>query len=385
VRRLLREHPTVLLPFVAAVAVAGLLVVSYFAGFERVLDDLPRFHPGWLAVAAAGQLVGMAAYVIAYRHVVAHEEGPRISSGLASRLVAAGFGAIAVGGGFALDRRALRNLCGDSAAVSRVAALGALEWALLAPLACACAIAMVLSGGEAHPSLLWPWILGVPLGFGLALPIATEDRARRLQASGRGWRLALGNALMGLRYLRRFVLNPHRSLSAWCGITIYWIADMSSFYAGLRAFGLAPDFVQLVLAYATGYVATRRSLPLGGVGVTEALLALSVSWVGLPLAAAIPGVAAYRLFSLVMPTVPALLTHGALAPLLHGPASSKRARVPGHGRPAGTADWRLHRRAGTGEWRLRRRSDGPWRFGHLIVRRLMRWVGPGRPSPEDAS
>ena len=324
------------LPFVAAVAVAGLLVVSYFAGFDRVLDVLPDFHPGWLAIAAAGQVVGMAAYVIAYRHVVAHEEGPRISSGLAARLVAAGFGAIAVGGGFALDRRALRNLCGDSAAVSRVAALGALEWALLAPLACACAIAVMLgSGYPVKPSLLWPWILGVPLGFGLALPFATEDRARRLQAGGRGWRRALGNTLMGVGYLRRFVLNPHRSLSAWSGITIYWIADMSSFYAGLRAFGLAPDFLQLVLAYATGYVATRRSLPLGGVGVTEALLALSLSWVGLPLAVAIPGVAAYRLFSLVMPTVPALLTHGALAPLLHGPSSSS-----GWGLPARRGRWR---------------------------------------------
>lgn len=362
-RRLLREHPTVVLPFVAAVAVAGLLVVSYIAGFDRVLDVLPNFHPGWLAIAAAGQVVGMAAYVIAYRHVVAHEDGPRISSGLASRLVAAGFGAIAVGGGFALDRRALRNLCGDSAAVSRVAALGALEWGLLAPLACACAIAVVVTGNNQHaqPSLLWPWILAVPVGFGLALPIATEARARRLQAHDRGWRLALGNALMGVRYLRVFVTNPHRSLSAWCGITVYWVADLSSFYAGLRAFGLAPDFVQVVLAYATGYVATRRSLPLGGVGITEALLALSVSWVGLPLAAAIPAVAAYRLFSLVMPTVPALLTHGALAPLLDGRAPTIPAPAPGPGGRPASRHWKLDR------------------WGRLIRPRGVR-----RPNPKDA-
>lgn len=321
-RRLLRKHPTAILPFVAAVAVAGLVVVSYIAGFGRVLGVLTRFSPIWLVLAAAGQLVGMAAYVLAYRHVVAHDQGPRISSGLASRLVAAGFGAIAIRGGFALDRRALRTLCGDSAALVRVAALGALEWGLLAPLACGCAIAVLLAGSEhAQPSLLWPWILAVPLGFGLALPIATSVRARRLEASG-GWRQALGNALQGVRYLRRFLTRPHRSMEAWCGITLYWVADMSSFYAGLRVFHLSPDLLQVVLAYATGYVATRRSLPLGGVGITEALLALSVSWVGLPLAAAIPGVAIYRLFNLVLPTVPALLTHGRLAPLLEGPPAA---------------------------------------------------------------
>ena len=40
--------------------------------------------------------------------------------------------------------------------------------------------------------------------------------------------------------------------------------------AALRTFGLHPGLGKAIIAYATGYAATRRSLPLGGAGVTEA-------------------------------------------------------------------------------------------------------------------
>jgi uncharacterized membrane protein YbhN (UPF0104 family) len=328
VRRLLREHPAIVLPAVAIIAVGALTLVSYQAGFDRVQDALPHFHPGWLVLAAAGQVVGMAAYVIAYRHVVAHGDGPRISGGLAARLVAAGFGPVAVGGGFAFDRRALRNLCGDRGALVRVAALGALEWGLLAPAACACAIALLVEGARhIQISVLWSWIIAVPLGFAIALPIASPGRVKRMR-NAKGWRRALGSTLEGALILRRFAERPHRSLAPIVGITVYWAADVASLYAGLRAFSLSPTFAQVVLAYATGYAATRRSLPLGGAGLTEVLLALSVHWLGFPLAAAIPGVAAYRLFNLFLPTVPALFTHGRLRPLLSG-----QVRCDMHGRP----------------------------------------------------
>jgi hypothetical protein len=46
---------------------------------------------------------------------------------------------------------------------------------------------------------------------------------------------------------------------------------MTAFYAGLRTFGLQPSAGKLMLAHATGYAATRRSLPLGGAVVTEEL------------------------------------------------------------------------------------------------------------------
>jgi uncharacterized membrane protein YbhN (UPF0104 family) len=59
-----------------------------------------------------------------------------------------------------------------------------------------------------------------------------------------------------------------------------------------------------VLAYATGYLLTRRTLPFAGAVITEALMTVSLVWVGVPLAAAVPAVLVYRLsdFSLTLGT-----------------------------------------------------------------------------------
>ena len=62
----------------------------------------------------------------------------------------------------------------------------------------------------------------------------------------------------------------------------------------------------LILAYATGYVATRRSLPWGGAGLVEVMMTFALVWVGVPLAPALLGVVTYRLFNFWLPVIPAL-------------------------------------------------------------------------------
>ena len=62
-------------------------------------------------------------------------------------------------------------------------------------------------------------------------------------------------------------------------------------------------------AYATGYAATRRSLPLGGAGVTEVLMTFSLYWVREPLAPALAAVVAYRVFNFLLVATPALIAH----------------------------------------------------------------------------
>ncbi len=62
----------------------------------------------------------------------------------------------------------------------------------------------------------------------------------------------------------------------------------------------------LVVAYATGYALSRRSLPLAGAAVTEAFLAYALFLVGEPFAVALVGVLAYRFFNFVLPMVPAV-------------------------------------------------------------------------------
>lgn len=79
-------------------------------------------------------------------------------------------------------------------------------------------------------------------------------------------------------------------------------------YAALSAFTPEPvDPVGLVLAFATGYVASSLPLPAGGSGAFEAATTFSLHAVGVPLAPALLGVLVYRLFSFWLPTVPALV------------------------------------------------------------------------------
>jgi uncharacterized membrane protein YbhN (UPF0104 family) len=66
-----------------------------------------------------------------------------------------------------------------------------------------------------------------------------------------------------------------------------------------------PQVALLVVGYATGYALTRRTLPLGGAGIVEALLPLSLSWVGIALAPAVLAVLVYRFMNLWLPVIPA--------------------------------------------------------------------------------
>jgi uncharacterized membrane protein YbhN (UPF0104 family) len=86
---------------------------------------------------------------------------------------------------------------------------------------------------------------------------------------------------------------------------------------------LSPD--RLVLAYATGYAMTPRGLPLAGVGITEVLMPVAYTWVGVPLADAVLAVFAYRIVTLVIGLLPALIA----TPLVERMSSRQRdSRAP---------------------------------------------------------
>ena len=81
----------------------------------------------------------------------------------------------------------------------------------------------------------------------------------------------------------------------------------------------------MILAYATGYAATRRPLPLGGAGLTEVLMTYSLYWVREPLAPALAAVVAYRAFNFLLAATPALIARHQLEPLL---AAADKLRQP---------------------------------------------------------
>jgi uncharacterized membrane protein YbhN (UPF0104 family) len=128
----------------------------------------------------------------------------------------------------------------------------------------------------------------------------------------------LGDVLEGVSVLHELGRSPRRYAGAWIGTALYWAADIGAFYGGLRTFGLNPSPGKVILAYATGYAATRRSLPLGGAGITEFLMTYSLYWVREPLAPALAAVVAYRIFNFVLAATPALIANRRLDTVMKG-------------------------------------------------------------------
>src|SRR3989441_6903052 len=290
----------------AALAFGAAVGIAWAAGFGSVLHELRHFDPIWLPVAFGMEIAAYVGYVVAYREIARVEGGPRLGLGRAGAMVAAGFGAFVIRGGFVVDRQALQAAGLDpSEARARVLGLGALEYAILAP-AAALAAVILLARGSTHPSLGFtlPWVIAVPLGFAAAFAALT--RRHRVGEEGR-WRSGLRQALDAVNMLKKLAAQGAEYGGAFFGTTLYWVGDVGCLWASLRAFHDSPDLAALVIGYATGYALTRRTLPLGGAGTVEAVRSFALAWTGIPLAKAVLAGCAYRLFNLWLPLVPAAI------------------------------------------------------------------------------
>jgi uncharacterized membrane protein YbhN (UPF0104 family) len=244
-----------------AIATGGALLIAHVTGADAIGRAFDEIVPGWIALIAVAELLTYPAYALAYRSVACVHGHAPLGLPLAARIVAAGFGPFHVAGGFGIDKQALHALHEDErSARVRVLGLGVLEWALLAPTACVVSIVFLIEGADIMPSLLWPWAVAVPVGLGFALWASAPGRRERL-ARIRGRRRAwLGDLLDGVGVLHELLAHPIRYWGAWVGTALYWAADITAFYAALRTFGMHLDFGKVIIAYATGYAATRRSL-----------------------------------------------------------------------------------------------------------------------------
>jgi uncharacterized membrane protein YbhN (UPF0104 family) len=341
--RWLRIHPLSATAIAFALAVAAVVAIAGASGFAGFGNAWSNLHAIWILLVICAELLAIPAYALSYRALARFDDGPDLAVPLVIRVVIAGFGPFAAGGGFRVDKQALLAIAGDEReATVRVLGLGALEWALLAPAAWLSAVVLLVTrDSRAMSSLLWPWAVAVPVGFVAGLWLAESERTERFCRGPGRWRRPLGNALRSVGILRSLIGDFSRWWSTWAGMALYWTLDIAAFYASVRFIGLHPNLGEAVLAYATGYALTRRSMPLGGAGITEVLMTLSLHWVGQPIAPALAAVVVYRIFNFVLPTGPALLVRRHLDPLLSAaeqgdvPAPEERRRA---GAPLGRMD-----------------------------------------------
>jgi uncharacterized membrane protein YbhN (UPF0104 family) len=317
VRRRLRVHPIVGSAIATGIAAIAVMAIARATGADAVGRAFDHIEPAWIVLIAGGELITYPAYVIAYRAIAGLHGHQPLSLPLVARVVVAGFGPFSLLGGFGLDREALEALHEDEqSARVRVIALGVLEWLVLAPIAWVACVVFLATDANIMSSLLWPWAIGVPVGFGFAFWASSPPRIERLKGLGGRRGEWAGNVLEGVGIMRRVASEPLKWAPALFGTALYWVADMAAFYGALRAFGLNPGVGRVVVAYATGYAATRRSLPLGGAGITEFLMTYALYWVRLPLAPSLAAVVAYRAFNLLLAAAPAVIAHRQLQPLL---------------------------------------------------------------------
>lgn len=307
VEHLYKAHRLAFVAVAAGVLTSGAFAgLAWWAGFVQVYHRFIHVHWWWAAVALGAEIVAYFGYIVAYREVTRAEDGAELDLSSTAAMVATGFGVFVASGGFALDEAVLQS-AGVPAreARSRVLGLGALEYVVLAPAAMAAALYVVVF---ARPDLDWaltfPWIVGVPVGFVAAAALMLNRHRLDLRT---GWRRHVANALEALNLVKSMALKPLQYGLAFAGIALYWVGDIACLWAALHVFFQQPPPVaHLVIGYATGYALTRRTLPLGGAGVVDTLLPLSLGLVGIALAPAVVAVLVYRFMNLWLPVIPAL-------------------------------------------------------------------------------
>lgn len=288
----------------AALSMGALVGVASTVGFGRVWRQLSHPHWIWVPVAVGCEFAAYLGYTLAYREVARVERGAELDMPRAAVMVTTGFGVFVEGGGFALDRATLERAgLSEREARARVLGLGSLEYALLAPATALAALYILIWHPSLNTGMTLPWVIGVPAGATVVFLLLR----RRDAFPPRGWRRHLRDNLQAIALLLSLFRQWRDGLIAVLSIGVYWLGDIGCLWAALHVFyAHTPPVAQLLVGYASGYALTRRTLPLGGAGIVEALLPFSLGWVGIARAPAILGVVCYRAINLWLPMLPAL-------------------------------------------------------------------------------
>jgi uncharacterized membrane protein YbhN (UPF0104 family) len=339
----LEERPLTL-SLVAAMVTVGVSVgMASAAGWDAIFDFFGRIQVWWIWVIFVGRFAAYVGYSAAHRRMVLGAGGEELPLGTIFRLAAFGHGPTSLRSGFSVDRRALlgAGVSYRDASVS-VLGLGALEYAVLAPPAWVCAL-LLLQTSRVQGAVTVPWSIGVPVGTLLALAAMRWHRSRSRTSRRRPG--LVSRALDALQVLRSQVVHPVENAAAWLGMALHWAGEIASLWASLRLFGLHPRLSATILGYATGYVLSPRSMPLAGVGITEALLPISLMWVGLPLAGAVLAVALFQLVRLAVSTPAAELARAQVLDLLAAYDERRARATAGDGTKLSRARRAARRRA----------------------------------------
>jgi uncharacterized membrane protein YbhN (UPF0104 family) len=304
-------HPALTLGVVLGLEFAATAGLIWWAGWDEILHALSLSNTAWFGLCAAGQLIAHLGYGLALRATAGVDNGVELSLPTSLAVVSVGFGPMFsanTSGGFSVDYLTLRHAgMSKKQSTRRVLGLSALEYAVLAPAVALFGVLLFLGiGGSAPGSVALPWLAVIP-GAVVAAWLTSPQRKGRFEASaGDGFlKRSFAHVVAALTVLRSLIEDWRHHGTAFVGAALYWFGDILTFWAALRVFDITLSVGVLVLVYGTGWALTRRSLPFGGPGLVEILLAYVLTWFHLNFAAAAAGVVAYRLFNFWLALIPA--------------------------------------------------------------------------------
>lgn len=292
-----------LVTFEAVLYLAAAVGMSYVAGFHTVDNTLDRVNWPWFLVCLVMIPPAFVGYYLAYRPVFEADDCT-LDVDRKSRLavVAAGFGGLLDHGGGTLDRIALQAAGASKRdADVRVTMLAGLEHGVLA-VPCLIAAAVLLAVGIHTPntSFTLPWLIGPLVGGAIGY-----WAIRRYRGKLRG---KLSVAVDAGQLLLTMVRRPRTHALPLGGMLVFWLADMVVLWSAMAAFGFKMNIAATIVAFGTAMIVTRRTGPLGGVGVMDLALPPTLWVCGAHWGPAVLGVFAYRFFTLWLPLPFALTT-----------------------------------------------------------------------------
>jgi uncharacterized membrane protein YbhN (UPF0104 family) len=301
--RTLRNSIVVLAIFFALVAALLLSVPGLRAAGERISDA----HVGWVAAGIGFEVLSCVGYVVLFGLVFGMLSRRLISRLSLSELAVnsvvsvSGLAGIALGAwvlrtrGVSVERIAKRSvlifMLTSAVNVGATALIGVLMWLGLLP-------------GSRNPLLtLLPAAAAVVTIAGtVALAAWARRGAERRIRSSRGRVYVALTALSGGVFDALELIRARRD-PRLLGAVAYWLFDVGALYACLLAYGPAPSFWAVAMAYLVGMLANSLPIPAGLIAVEGGLFGMLLLFGLRPGSLVLAAVVTYRAISLWVPAL----------------------------------------------------------------------------------
>ena len=306
---------------VALLAVAALyFLIPKFLGLRQLPDLLAQADPAWLVLALALTVACYASYVALLHWMIEDLSWPisyqiTMAGLLATRLFSAGGAGGAALTVWALRRSGMRTRLVATRMVAQYVILYGIYMVSVIVFGLGLYFGLFPGGGDFAITLIPAAIGAVLIGGALAMTLIPDQIDRRvaewMKGSGRVARIATRLAALPdavAAGVREALTILRERDGAVLGAAIWWYFDILTLWAAFKAFGDAPPFSVIVMAYFVGMVANLLPLPGGIGGVDGGLIGAFIAF-GVEGSLAIVAVLTYRAFAFWLPTIPGAIAY----------------------------------------------------------------------------